>query len=79
MNVHKLTKQVITILKDPLDVEPVGGARFVVGTTSKVGSQLACSGFVHHPWICLVNSICLNFINNKKEDREKKRINKRMI
>ena len=57
----------ITILENALDVEPVGGAGLVVRASPQVGSQLARSGFIHHPRIRLVDSICFAF----QRDRNK--------
>lgn len=41
----------LTVLKDPLHVQPVGGARLVVGTPLQVAGELPRPGVVDDPWV----------------------------
>lgn len=53
-----LGKNIRTILEDALNVESVGGARFVVGAASEIGRQLAGAGFVDDARTGIADSIC---------------------
>lgn len=55
---HCVRSRVFTVLKDPLHVEAVRGARLVVGAALQVAGELPRSGVVDDAWVGGADGVC---------------------
>ena len=64
-NIHgqRCKKEPVTVLKDALDVQPIGGARLVVRTPLEVVREFSRARVVYHARVTLANRIYNSNVN----------------